>query len=206
MKTKSFNNKPNRLSRFLITFFMLSTATSFGATIALSMGTLNVTGDGDTGWVRTGSSGSGASNNSPDGDSYWGEAAATHTGTSNGDTLVAGSYTVSFLSAFTAGLDPEFFTIEAFAWDGSTETSLGVPTTVNVAPPQNWITNTHTFSIASGDAAIGQDIRLKFNGSNNGGQFWGFDSVTVSYDTIPEPSSSVLLGLGLSSLILRRRK
>ena len=87
----------------------------------VEFGNLNTTGDGDTGWTT-----SGDTTNDP---YFAGDGPAQYVGTSDGDVLAAGDYTIDFIHAAVFG-NPANFTVEAFAWNGSAETSLGPATTV----------------------------------------------------------------------------
>jgi hypothetical protein len=165
----------------------------------MSLGSLNTTGDGNTGWIFSSAvgvqAGSGANDGSPDGKSFWGQN-FTSTGTSNGDKLAAGDYTINFLSNFT-------ITIEAFAWDGATATSLGTATDTTQS---SWSAASHQFSVAGGSALIGQDLQLVFKSPPVNG-YRGFDTITADFTAaVPEPTTTALLGLGGLALILRRRK
>ncbi|BDS08568.1 hypothetical protein NT6N_36080 [Oceaniferula spumae] len=56
-------------------------------------------------------------------------------------------------------------------------------------------------SLGAGDAVF---MQIAFTNVNNDGGFVGIDEITI--DSVPEPSSAALLGLGGLALILRRRK
>ena len=59
----------------------------------------------------------------------------------------------------------------------------------------------------SGGAEVGEDIQIRFNASNAGfGNQGGIDNIVLDATSVPEPSSSALLGLGGLALVLRRRK
>ena len=161
----------------------------------MSLGSLNSTGDGNTGWSYLGSAGSGGNDGGPHGLNFWGRN-FTSTGTSDGDELAAGDYTLNFIA--NVGTVP--LTIEAFAWDGATATSLGTATDITQS---SWSAASHQFSVAGGSALIGQDLQLKF--SSTGG-WYQFDTITGDFTAVPEPTTTALLGLGGLALILRRRK
>jgi len=63
----------------------------------------------------------------------------------------------------------------------------------------------HTVSDA---AAVGKNIFIEFsdNASAGANEFARLDNVFVSVDSVPEPSSTFLLGLGGVALLLRRKK
>lgn len=58
------------------------------------------------------------------------------------------------------------------------------------------------------DAVSGDELSVKLSLAQGGDAInWaGFDDITLTSETVPEPSSSALLGLGGLALILRRRK
>ena len=168
----------------------------------MSLGTLNTTGDGHTGWIYDGSAGH-SGNDNGDGLSFYGQN-FTSTGTSDGDELAAGDYTINFIAAKTGSGSANTLTIEAFAWNGATATSLGDATNITVG---SWSAASHQFSVAGGSALIGQDLQLVFSSSPTGDNGWmGFDTITADFTAVPEPTTTALLGLGGLALILRRRK
>ncbi len=73
------------------------------------------------------------------------------------------------------------------------------PTQVN----GGWVTWTGTFTTDAAPAGLGQALRIDLTTGENVG--W-FDNVRVDAVAVPEPSSSILIGLGGLTLILRRRK
>jgi len=148
------------------------TAASSAALALLDLGTLNTTGEDETGWTR--------------------------------DALIAANYTLSFDAGWTfnAASDPGVTNVQVFAWDGATETALADAIAFDLPGVyQTWDSFEYDFSIAPGDSVIGQDLRIKFNTPSGGGV--GFDSIIVS---IPEPSSTALLGLGGLAFIMRRKR
>ena len=173
----------------------------------MSFGTMTTDGSGDTGWTYDGG-GSGAVDGNPDHPGWWVssfDGGFSHTGTSDGDTLAAGDYTIGFTHAWTTGASAGNFSVEAFAWNGATETSLGAATAVTTASPvKTWTAGSHSFSVAAASPIIGQNLRLKFY--NTSDVFYGFDNVAGDFTAVPEPTTTALLGLGGLALILRRRK
>jgi len=60
-------------------------------------------------------------------------------------------------------------------------------------------------SIARTDTSI-RYIQLAFDGDSHTGDKWALTELAMEGTAVPEPSSTVLLGLGGLALILRRRK
>jgi len=183
------------------------TAASANAAV-MSFGTMTTDGSASVGWTYDGG-GSGAGDGNPTSPGWWVHftTSGSHTGTSDGDTLAAGDYTIGFTHAWTSPSDgsAENFNVEAFAWDGATETSLGAATVVAMDPTlQTWTGGSHDFSVAAASPLIGQDLRLKFYTAKN--VIYGFDNITGDFTAVPEPTTTALLGLGGLALILRRRK
>ena len=52
--------------------------------------------------------------------------------------------------------------------------------------------------------SIGGEITISFSGTGNGSELFHINALELT--AVPEPSSTALLGLGLSSLLLRRRR
>jgi len=183
------------------------TAASSAALALLDLGTLNTTGEDETGWTSTFNDDTWQAGltgrNGPSGP-WFAQFNHTATGTSDGDALIAANYTLSFDAGWTfnAASDPGVTNVQVFAWDGATETALADAIAFDLPGVyQTWDSFEYDFSIAPGDSVIGQDLRIKFNTPSGGGV--GFDSIIVS---IPEPSSTALLGLGGLAFIMRRKR
>ena len=84
----------------------------------------------------------------------------------------------------------------------SDDTVLWDNTTGGLTPgtvsPLSWSIDASTLA-----ATAGEDLNLNITSSGNG---TAIDSVSLEVNTVPEPSSAALLGLGGLALILRRRK
>jgi hypothetical protein len=182
----------------------LGLAASTADAAIIDFGTMTTTGDGNVGWTYAPGGGSGsAGDGSPNAPSWYGKPLG-HTGTSNGDALAAGDYTIDFLHAWTYQGNPGTINVEAFAFDGSTETSLGTATVITLSSPvKTWTAGSHNFSVTTGSALIGQDLRLRFTSPSSG--YAGFDTITGDFEAVPEPGSLALLGLG-GLLVARRRR
>ena len=187
--------------------------------VAIDFGTMHTEGDnGDgnwrtsTGWTGFGTgSGDQAGDGSPDTPSFWAGTGYGGTGTSDGDLLAAGDYSIDFLYAPT--YQGSQLLVEAFAWDGSTQTLLG-----SVAPTMPtsriWQNGNLSFSVASGSPVIGDQLQLKF--TNTATAYVGWDTITGDFypaaagtGDIPEPATMCVLGLavaGLGGYVRRRRK
>ena len=85
-----------------------------------------------------------------------------------------------------------------------TPTVLNNTTPVNGAGAsdgiENWVS---TFTTGASPAGLGQSLRIEIVGT---GVQSLYDNVSLTYETVPEPSTTALLGLGGLALILRRRK
>jgi len=215
MKTKTYIKKNSssypglnhgaKLPALIAAGMLGMTAASSAALALLDLGTLNTTGEDETGWTSTFNDDTWQAGltgrNGPSGP-WFAQFNHTATGTSDGDALIAANYTLSFDAAWTfnAASDPGVTNVQVFAWDGATETALADAIAFDLPGVyQTWDSFEYDFSIAPGDSVIGQDLRIVFN--NGGGV--GFDSIIVS---IPEPSSTALLGLGGLAFIMRRKR
>ncbi|NQT40775.1 MAG: PEP-CTERM sorting domain-containing protein [Planctomycetes bacterium] len=175
--------------------------------VAISFGTMTTDGDnGDgawqtsDGWTGFGTgSGDQANDGSPDTPSFWAGAGYGGTGTSDGDLLAAGDYSIDFLYAPT--YQGSQLLVEAFAWDGTTQTLLG-----SVAPTMPasriWQNGNLSFSVGSGSSILGDQLQLKF--TNTATSYVGWDTITGDFYpaavAVPEPSTFALAALGLLGL------
>jgi hypothetical protein len=217
MKTKTYIKKNSssypglnhgaKLPALIAAGMLGMTAASSAALALLDLGTLNTTGEDETGWTSTFNDDTWQAGltgrNGPSGP-WFAQFNHTATGTSDGDALIAANYTLSFDAGWTfnAASDPGVTNVQVFAWDGATETALADAIAFDLPGVyQTWDSFEYDFSIAPGDSVIGQDLRIKFNTPSGGGV--GFDSIIVS---IPEPSSTALLGLGGLAFIMRRKR
>jgi hypothetical protein len=207
-------------SSLIATAMTCATLSTQAATVAtFDMGTLTTTGEDTTGWGGAGlglffpNATDRGSFDSP----FWSvfSTSELHGTSSGGDTLLHynrgggldTTYTVTFDAgwAFAPGsTEPDIASFQAFAWDGFTETALAGAASYDLSDVYNtWGNYEYTFSIADGSAVIGQELRLKFNTDGTG--VAGVDTFQVTY-SVPEPSSTALLGLGGLALALRRRR
>lgn len=66
-----------------------------------------------------------------------------------------------------------------------------------------------TYHLSFNIAHSANDLNLTFEGlglQGVGDESWGIDNVVVSADAVPEPATMAVLGLGMVSLVRRRRK
>ena len=199
--------KINQKMKITMSLAALALTAATANAAVMSFGTMTTDGSASVGWTYD-NGGPGATDGNPTAPGWWvrnGTTTESHTGTSDGDELAAGDYTIGFTHAWTSGGAAGTFDVEAFAWDGATEISLGSATVVAMASPvQTWIAGSHDFSVAAGSPLIGQDLRLKFYRSST--VIYGFDNITGNFTAVPEPTTTALLGLGGLALIFRRRK
>jgi hypothetical protein len=155
----------------------------------IDFGTMNTTGDdGDGAWqtcvgwtFSAGNTGDDAGDGSPDGRSWWvGGGGGWGLGTSDGDTVAAGDYSIDFLTNEPGGT--QNILVEAFAWDGTTQTLLGSD---DPAAVSSWDWQNLSFSVSSGSPLIGQQLQLKF--SNTGTGYGGWDTISGDF-TVGDPS------------------
>jgi len=91
---------------------------------------------------------------------------------------------------------------------GGARTSLFTFNSGNEAANNTWETETLALTAGVTDAgAVGKTLFIAFEGNNlSNNSFARFDNVYLDVTTVPEPSTTALLGLAGLALILRRRK
>ena len=152
----------------------------------------NTNGTATTGWTNVG-----ANDSYNDGNSFSnGGLVATATGSSTlgSALLVAGTYTVSFAHGLPFATSPAgTLTVSAQSVANGSSTvlsTLGTSQVITLRTDTVWTTDSFTFTIADGDAAIGRYLKLTFNHSLD---FWhGLDSIAVSVSGQLTPSAFAL--------------
>jgi hypothetical protein len=180
-------------SDLMLTLARAAVCLLFGSTCAFGtpfdFGTLNLVGDGSTGWSFSSSGGPNSTDNgSPDlpafyisGNLGWA------TGTGNGDKLAKGDYTVTYWQSQYTGTNGSLY-VDVCAWDGSTETFI---TSQNPTDSGSQVWYSFDINFTIGPALAGQDLRLKFIADGTGG-YVAFD--TISCDFSPYvPSGTVIV-------------
>ena len=111
---------------------------------------------------------------------------------------------LGYVSGVDDGTTGDTITNDFFGEFLLTPTVLNNTTPVNGAGAsdgiENWVS---TFTTGASPAGLGQSLRIEIVGS---GVQSLYDNVSLTYETVPEPSTTALLGLGGLALILRRRK
>lgn len=78
-------------------------------------------------------------------------------------------------------------------------TSPGAVATVD----GDWVTWSMTYTTGANPVGLGDNLRIELTTDTNVG--W-FDNVTLDATAVPEPSSSILVGLGVMTFVLRRKR
>ena len=114
------------------------------------------------------------------------------------DAFSVGTQTFDGASLFAARFDADGMTAEVINAGGG---SIGAFSGINRSGGSEWSQAVINYAIGDGDPLIGTPIGIALYGNGD----VAFDDVEVSVDAIPEPSTVGLLGLGLLSLLRRRR-
>lgn len=121
-----------------------------------------------------------------------------------GDTITMNA-TINRWSDGSSGVNGYAYTMEILLWDGA---DAGTITSAAGGVQQGLSANLDevSYTVLPADAGKQVIFRQGNTGSGTGlGGGWG-ETSSVTYEIIPEPSSTALLGLGGLALVLRRRK
>jgi len=97
-------------------------------------------------------------------------------------------------------------TIGAGATEFANRSDVIVYVFPNTPATAEWTTTIAQYTVAEGSALIGKQFTWGANFTVSGSHYAAWDDVEVSFEAIPEPSATALLGLGGLALILRRRR
>jgi hypothetical protein len=167
----------NQVVAQLVVLALLGSVHAFAT--PFDFGTLNLVGNGSTGWSFTSGGPNSYDNGSPELPAFYLSGnVGTGTGTGNGDKLAKGDYTLTYWQSQYTSTEGSLY-VEVYAWDGSAETFI---TSQNPTDSGSQVWNSFDINFTIGPALAGQDLRLKFIADGTGG-YVAFD--TISCDFIP---------------------
>lgn len=217
MLRKSFSSAITAAS---ICFGCLIWAASAHASTVVNFG-FNTTGDGNAGWTFFGAGAGATGDGSPQSPSfaflaqnnesivYQQSSYATASATLGSDPLVQGTYTITFITAPTAGPSP-ITAMDVTAFDATKGgTQLGtLQYAYNQDTMKSW--QTVNFSFNTTAANVGDYLVLQFSAIPSSvypsSNYWfGVDTITGTV-AVPEPAGLGLLAAGALGLLLLKRR
>ena len=181
----------------------------------------NTTGDNSTGWTFILAGYGATGDGSPQSPSFYFLASgnqsvayqqstyATESPALGSDPLVQGTYTITFITAPTAGPSP-ITAMDVTAFDATKSTQLGtLQYAYNPDTMKNWQTVNFTFNTTA--ANVGDYLALQFSAipsSSYAGNnyYFGVDTITGTVVAVPEPATLGLVSIGAIGLMLLKRR